>query len=408
MIPLLLVSLPLLLQGAQGKGGGPQGQGGGIRAEPWKVVDLKARNGWTYTLRVPKSYDGKRGTRALLILHGSNMSGRAYVDTVVGAGWFADDLLLGPDGPNPGEGDGAHNFDEGSAKGVAEIFDEVAKEWKVRKAFVGGHSQGGFLAWDVLMNFPDRFAGAFPMSSGVWLRSEPDSFPKDETRARAQREVAIAVLHGKADPVVEFAQGLDAFRVFQRAGFNRLRLYAPQALGHQFALSPLPEAVDWLESMTTDDAGAALEAAKAARGEGRLGDAAILAARAEKLAKDEGQRRQAKEIGAAAEKSAGEAAKKIAPRVAAARDDSWVADFCAFRESCRGTKAAEPAFAAYDVLWKKQRARGQALFGEARAALQRNDGAKAKEVCAKIVAEAYATREYFWAKDQLEGEKKGK
>ncbi|MGH7149706.1 MAG: hypothetical protein ACREIU_03350 [Planctomycetota bacterium] len=394
-----ILLLPLLA--AQGKEGAP-------KVEPGKVAQRRARNGWTYALRIPKSYDGKRGARALLILHGSNLSGRAYLETVVSAGWFGDDLLLGPDGPNPGSAEGAHNFDEGSAKGAAEVFEEVSREWKVTKAFVGGHSQGGFLAWDVLMNHPDRFAGAFPMASGVWLRSEPESFGRDEGKARAQREVAIAVIHGRADPVVEFAQGLDAFRVFLRAGFARLRLFAPETLGHEFALSPLPQAVDWLETMTTEEASVALEAARAAAGEGRIGDAALLAARAERLTKEEGLRRQAKEVAAAAEKAAAEAAKKLAPRIAAARDDSWVAEFCAFRESCRGTKAAEPAFAAYDVLWKKQRARGQALFAEARAALQRKEEAKAKEACARIVAEAFASREYFWAKDQLEGEKKGR
>ncbi|HET6201398.1 MAG TPA: hypothetical protein VFI25_01200 [Planctomycetota bacterium] len=129
-----LVPALFLLLGAQGKGK-PE------PVEPGKVVGRRADNGMTYALRIPKSYDAKRGARALLVLHGSNMSGRAYLETIAAAGWFPDDLLIGPDGRNPGGAEGAHNFDEGSAKGVVEVFDEVAKEWKVAKAFVGGHSQ---------------------------------------------------------------------------------------------------------------------------------------------------------------------------------------------------------------------------------------------------------------------------
>ncbi|HET6201400.1 MAG TPA: hypothetical protein VFI25_01210 [Planctomycetota bacterium] len=263
--------------------------------------------------------------------------------------------------------------------------------------------QGGFLTWDVFMNHPDRFAGAFPMSGGLWLRSEPERFERDGAKARAQREVAIAVIHGRADPVVRFAQSMDAVLVFFQAGFRRLRLFAPERLGHEFGLSPLPEAVDWLETMTTEEGAVALRAAREARDAGRWGDASLLAVRAEKGTKDEAVRRQAKEIAAASEKAAAEAARKIGPRIPAARDDSWVADFHAFRETFRGTRAAEPAFAAYDDLWKRHRGRAESLFAEARAAFERGEEGKAREGYRKIVAEAYASRAYFWAKDYLEG-----
>ena len=166
MSALLGVLLPLpLLLAAQGKDGG--GKDGAGKAEPGKLSDLRARNGWTYALRIPKSYDGKRGARALVILHGSNMSGRAYLDTVVAAGWFADDLLLGPDGPIPGSEAGAHNFEEGSAKGVAEVFDEDPELAKNEVGAVG--------------DLPGDRTGA---------RHDPESEPDEEwTAASTQLDV---------------------------------------------------------------------------------------------------------------------------------------------------------------------------------------------------------------------------
>ena len=44
---------------------------------------------------------------------------------------------------------------------VADVTEEVQKAFKVTITYVGGHSQGAFLTYSVILNYPDLFRGAF-------------------------------------------------------------------------------------------------------------------------------------------------------------------------------------------------------------------------------------------------------
>ena len=48
---------------------------------------------------------------------------------------------------------------------VSEAMAELKGVYPISHYFVGGHSQGGFLTYSLLMNFPETMAGAFPISS---------------------------------------------------------------------------------------------------------------------------------------------------------------------------------------------------------------------------------------------------
>ncbi len=82
---------------------------------------------------------------------------------------------------------------------VREAMEDLKKAYPIKHYFVGGHSQGGFLTYALLMNSPDLIAGAFPISAGLLIQAEPAVF-EDKALKEAQRAVPLAIVHGKTDP----------------------------------------------------------------------------------------------------------------------------------------------------------------------------------------------------------------
>jgi predicted esterase len=234
-----------------------------------KIVDGSTRNLLTYAARAPEAYraDDKRKWPAIVILHGSNMNARAYVNTIAVA-WHdiaKDYLLIGINGERPSSiGDdpqfnytyvdyvgrstfkGFPGTDRESPALVAEAMDELREIYPIASYFVGGHSQGGFLTYSLLMNFPEKIAGAFPISAGVIMQCEPGAYQDEKVRA-AQRAVPLAIIHSKQDKSVPFASGEYAYKQFKDADWPKLRFFADSGAGHMFARLPVDQAIRWLE-----------------------------------------------------------------------------------------------------------------------------------------------------------------
>lgn len=197
---------------------------------PGRITTGVARNGLTYHLRMPE--DAAEGAKvpAILILHGSNMNSKDYVATIA-ATWpdlARDFLLIGIDGEQRSSSStpqsprfnytyvnyvgrstykGYPGTDRESPALVAEALREITARAPVSKVFVGGHSQGGYLTYSLLMNTPELFAGAFPMSCALIIQCEPRAYADEELKA-AQRRLPIAIVHAKDDRVVGFGEGL--------------------------------------------------------------------------------------------------------------------------------------------------------------------------------------------------------
>src|SRR5205814_241374 len=116
---------------------------------------------------------------------------------------------------------------------VREALDELKSVYPVKHYFVGGHSQGGFLTYSLLMNSPEAIAGAFPISAGVIFQCEPSAFA-DKPLQEAQRAVPLAIVHGKNDPLVSFDSGAYASGLFLDTGWPAVRLFASDDAGHMF------------------------------------------------------------------------------------------------------------------------------------------------------------------------------
>jgi poly(3-hydroxybutyrate) depolymerase len=208
-----------------------------------------AGKGMRYFLRVPRTYNPKYGARLIVFLHGSNMNGLAYLRSFEAKKWCEFDILCCPNGENGTDPFGANNFGFESGPLVADVTQEVQKTFKTTITYVGGHSQGAFLSYNVILNFPDLYRGAFPMAGDCWMQNEPNLWEDKPEVLKKQKEIPIAVIHGKADPVVPFSQGEHAYDCFRAMGWTKLRLFAPPNLNHMFMLAPVNEAIEWLDAM---------------------------------------------------------------------------------------------------------------------------------------------------------------
>ena len=386
-----------------------------------KIVDGSTDNLLTYTVRAPEGYkpsDPKKWP-VVLILHGSNMNGKAYVATLASA-WpdiARDYILLGINGETPSNisaDNPAFNYtyvnyvgrstfrgfpgtDRESPALVREAMEELRKVYPVRHYFVGGHSQGGYLTYSLLMNSPESLAGAFPVSAEVIFQCEPSAYA-DEALKAAQRAVPLAIVHGKTDPLVSFDSGTYAAGLFLDAGWPALRLFADDNAGHMFGRLPVGPAIRWLEAMASDDPRVLLDFADRRWKESGRRDAIAAARRAKALKLDDKDRARLESLTGAIDKEAAPKAGTFLEAIKADKDNSWVDGFLAYRDEFEFADAASGAMAAFNALRARHTPLAQKAMGEARGFFQqgrRDEGyAKAREVVDKY----YASPSYRLAK----------
>lgn len=393
------------------------------RPVPETVVDGIARSGVTYHLRAPKGWDAARPIPALLVLHGSNMNSKSYVETIVAAfPKLADDyLLIGIDGENRAKGSTAENpafnysyvnwmgkstytgypgTERESPALVSEALQELNQAIKISHVFVGGHSQGGFLAYCLFMHFPELFRGAFPASSAVIIQAEPTAFSDAAFRA-AQRRNPIAIVHGENDGVVDFASSRYAHEIFEDDGFPAVRLFTDKNAAHMFARLPIEAAVRWLETMTAEGLPEVVAEAQKALADERHRDAGALLRRARELDKDGKSRAAIDALAKALDEKARPDGERFAAQIAAAKDGSWVDSFLDYRGKFATADAAQPALAAFEKLRAQQKQRADELFHGARGDFQKGDKDQGRDKYREIVEKCYASRWYRLAKRAL-------
>ncbi len=385
---------------------------------PGQVTDGVACNGLTYHVRAPKDYRADQPWPAVLILHGANMNSRMYVETIVGQ-WPSIAqryVLLGIDGEilsSGAPGEPRFNYTYVSYAGrskykgligterespalVAEAIEEIKARMSVSRLFIGGHSQGGFLAYSVMMNFPHLVDGAFPMSGGLIIQCEPAAY-EDEALVALQRRKPLAIIHGTTDPNVAFDMGLHAWEAFEDAGFPMLRLFTDEQAGHRFAFLPLEAAIEWLEAMTDDDPARLADFAEESMGAGEHRDAQVVVLRGLQFAPGQLQPR-FEAVQAALDAAAGEPAQRLAEQIQAAAGDACVDEFLSFRARYRYTPAAQPAMEAWEALRAGHQPEADRLFAEAREDFQRGDQEAGRAKCRRIMDEFYASSWYRLAR----------
>jgi predicted esterase len=397
-----------------------------------KIVDGSTKGLLTYAVRAPEGYregDGKKWP-TIVILHGSNMNGKAYVSTIAAA-WpdvARDYLLLGVNGEMPSAitDDPRFNYsyvnfvgrstfrgfpgtDRESPALVAEALDELCQAYPVAKYFVGGHSQGGFLTYSLLMNYPERIAGAFPISAGVIMQCEPTAYTDEKLRT-SQRSVPLAIIHGKNDPVVQFSAGEYAAGIFGEAGWPAFRFFADTTqAGHRFALLPVADAVHWLEAHTSNDLARLVDfAEQRMKTKGGYRDAVAAVNRARELKPDAPKTVKARLDHLAGEINAKAAAgaKLYLTRIqdGSEQGNRWIDEFLAYRDDFEFAPAAREVMQAFNALRAKHNGPAQKALDEARVAFQQGKRDEGFARYREIVDRYYAANSYRnvkrWSSDR--------
>ena len=406
--------------------GGREGQWAGWRAEiarapieAGKTTSGVAKCLVKYHVRAPKAYDGNKKWPAIVILHGSNMNSKTYVDGIAGR-WpkLADDyLVIGIDGESvggtasPDHRYGNYTYinfsglDWGSPAVkrqspalVAEVIEELKGFLPVDRVFVGGHSQGGFLTYAVFTYFPHLVDGAFPMSCNLLVQCEPDNF-KDEKIRKQQREIPIAVIHGQADSVVGYSGGEYCHSRMIDGEFPMVRLYAPKRVGHAFNALPVDEAVRWLETMTSRDPARLIEYGESAFNQGAYRDAIAAVGRVRALDAKGPVAERATALARKIDRKAEPKAKKLEKGIRNSKKGTWVEDFHVFRTDFAFADSAQGIMRTYAKLREKHREPADKLFWAAR---REQDQAAKRRQWKEIVDKYYASKWYVLVKGWLD------
>lgn len=391
---------------------------------PNTIVDGVARNGVTYHLHVPENYAADDRLPAILILHGSNMNSRDYVNTIKTA-W--PDLanryvLIGINGerrnPNSKPDRPAYNYsyvnfmgkstykgypgtDRESPALVAEVMSDLQQEFKFTKVFVGGHSQGGYLTYMLTMHFPELFSGAFPVAGGMVIQADPTAFDKPQLR-QLQRQIPIAIVHAPNDSTVKYSMSTSAFRSFVDDGFPMMQLFDDTKAGHMFANLPIPDAIEWLETMTSDLPAEILQSSVRLWKADQFHDALGLAHRLESMTLESPTATQFGEFQTVVSSHVSPVADGLLKSITANANGTWVQDYHRFYANFGFSADAKPVVAAYRQLAKKHKDEGNKLYSEARRLFQQQKKDEGYAKCQEIVDKFYASSRYRTVKTWLD------
>lgn len=207
-----------------------------------------------YTAHVP---EGPGPHPTLLLLHGWGASahdllglapvlhrGRALVicpqgplafqvgPGALGHGWFP--LLQGRP-PDPEEV-------EASLSAVRRFLDDACARYPVDpgKLVIGGFSQGGFMAYQLALREPGRFAGLMALSS--WL---PTELARAIPKLPGHASLPTLVIHGSRDPMIGIERAYASRDALLALGVPTV--FREYDMGHEIRPEALREMLVWLE-----------------------------------------------------------------------------------------------------------------------------------------------------------------
>lgn len=125
---------------------------------------------------------------------------------------------------------------------VEAFLDGALARYPIDRArlIVAGFSQGGFLAYQIALRSPDRFAGLMALSS--WLPQEVASAIPAQP---AHKQLPALVVHGSDDPMVPIARAYASRDALLALGVPMV--FREYPMGHEIRPEALRDIVRWLE-----------------------------------------------------------------------------------------------------------------------------------------------------------------
>lgn len=340
---------------------------------------LTAPKGATYTLIVPKTYDRKKGATMVLWLHGAGDNHANAARGVKGRNFKPDWIIAVPDA----RANGSWQMDEQDR--VMDVLDQVQKAYNVRRTFIGGFSRGGFFTFGFGLNHTDRFAGYLCVGGGI----PNPALAKQEDADK----IAIAIVHGEADPTVPFDNATKAKEAFEKAGWKKKLFFrSVPGLGHTIDADATQAALDWLDEnaqvLTTPkdyyEYGMKLNSA------GQFGRAywALSEIDGEANSREKWWKTAAATL-KKIEKEAEKDGKKVKRAIDADKNAKWLPDWRTFDKTFEGVPYHAEVKVAFDERVKAHNTAADERWDEAEAAKDLDDAKAAIEACLEIRDDCY-------------------
>lgn len=142
-------------------------------------------------------------------------------------------------GPERAEDDAGIRESEGVVKRYIE--QEIAQGIPAGKIVIAGFSQGGAIALQTALRYPQRLAGVMALSTYLPLAA---SLPAEASAAN--RDVPILMCHGVHDPVVPMQMGEASRDALQLLGYHiEWRSYAME---HSVCMEEVVDISNWLQA----------------------------------------------------------------------------------------------------------------------------------------------------------------
>jgi predicted esterase len=208
-----------------------------------------SKNGLRFIWWLPKGYDAKSPRNMTVILHGTGLDYRWGLWNNKPGIFRPEDVVVSVDGPTPDGSSRLFLGEKKDADAVDGFLTEMRASFVLDRVFLYGHSQGGFFTVYFAGEHPDHVAGVVAHASGAWNWSKT---------TKDVHKVAIAFLHGSADPVVPYAQSPDSRDAYAKAGFPLLHMRRLPGYNHWPNAVRATEELDWCQGMTAKSAEDAL------------------------------------------------------------------------------------------------------------------------------------------------------
>lgn len=135
----------------------------------------------------------------------------------------------------------ADDFDR-ARQTVRGFLDDAIERYPIdpRKIVVLGFSQGGVMAYDLVLGDPGRFSGLVALSS--WMPEDVDrAIPSQD----ALQNFPALVMHGTEDPMIPVERAQESRQALLARGVNVQ--YREFPMGHEISQEALVDLVKWLE-----------------------------------------------------------------------------------------------------------------------------------------------------------------
>lgn len=163
----------------------------------------------TYRLYLPASYDGKKASPLLFLLHGGGGSGKRMVN-FTGFDKVAKDtglIIVCPDGYKHHWNDGRDSTSRAAQDNIDDIgffktlLEQLSKELKIdsRRVYSAGISNGAMMSYRLALELHDRIAAIAAVVGAL-----PENLSRKEWKGRP---VPVIMIAGTEDPLVPFEGG---------------------------------------------------------------------------------------------------------------------------------------------------------------------------------------------------------